>query len=72
MNAIKNWMDKISRKQPIEEVDLSELFHPEIYMNALRQKTARKLNIPLNELKLIADFDALKHSIVVRLKNVLL
>lgn len=72
MNAIKNWMDKISRKQPLEEVDLSELFHPEIYMNALRQKTARKLNIPLNELKLIADFDTLKHSIVVRLKNVLL
>lgn len=29
-------MDKIMKKQQLEEVDLSELFHPEIYMNALR------------------------------------
>lgn len=36
MNAIKSWMDKIARKAPLDEVDLSELFHPEIYLNALR------------------------------------
>ena len=29
-------MDKIARKAPLDEVDLSELFHPEIYLNALR------------------------------------
>ncbi|CAD8135851.1 unnamed protein product [Paramecium octaurelia] len=72
LNAIKSWIDKIQRKQQLDEVDLSELFHPEIYMNALRQKTARKLNIPLNELKLQADFDSLKHPLVVKLQNLLL
>lgn len=34
--AIKNWMDIVQRKAPLDDVDLSEVFHPEIYMNALR------------------------------------
>jgi len=39
------------------ELNLGDLFHPEIFLNALRQKTARKILCPINDMKLIATFE---------------
>jgi len=34
------------------------LFHPETFLNALRQRSARKLKIAIDELKLVSSFEA--------------
>jgi dynein heavy chain 2 len=41
-------------------LDLSDLFHPETFLNALRQKSARGLGIAIDELKLVSSFEAAK------------
>lgn len=38
-------------------VNLSDLFHPETFLNALRQKSARQLKIAIDELKLVSSFE---------------
>ena len=38
-------------------MDLSDLFHPETFLNALRQRSARQLKIAIDELKLVASFE---------------
>jgi len=39
---------------------MSELFHPETFLNALRQKSARQLKIAIDELKLVSSFEPKK------------
>ena len=40
--ALGSWVEKCEAKTLLrEEVDLSELFHPDTFLNALRQQTAR-------------------------------
>lgn len=39
-------------------ISLSELLHPEAFINALRQKTARKLKIPIDEMEICCDFNS--------------
>ena len=39
------------------ELNLGDLFHPEIFLNALRQKTARKILCPINDMKLVTTFE---------------
>ena len=41
-------------------VNLSDLFHPETFLNALRQRSARNLKIAIDELKLVSSFDQSK------------
>jgi dynein heavy chain 2 len=75
ITALKKWIERTTtQKLLLETLNLSELFHPEVFLNALRQKTARKLNEPLNTLKLQVDFDAgrLKSPIIVKLGGLLL
>jgi dynein heavy chain 2 len=36
-------------------INLSELLHPEAFINALRQKNARKMKIPIDEIELCCD-----------------
>jgi dynein heavy chain 2 len=38
------------------DINLSEFLHPEAFINALRQKTAREKKIPIDELEIICDF----------------
>ena len=38
------------------DINLSEFLHPEAFINALRQKTAREKKIPIDELDIICDF----------------
>lgn len=45
ISALKKWIERTNSKNLLgETLDLGELFHPEVFMNALRQKTARKIN----------------------------
>jgi dynein heavy chain 2 len=36
---------------------LADLFHPETFLNALRQKSARKQQVAIDELKLVSSFE---------------
>jgi dynein heavy chain 2 len=36
---------------------LSDLFHPETFLNALRQRSARQLKQAIDELKLVSSFE---------------
>jgi dynein heavy chain 2 len=35
---LRSWSQRVNQKQPL---NLSDLFHPETFLNALRQKSAR-------------------------------
>ena len=39
------------------DINLCEFLHPEAFFNALRQKTSRKNNIPIDELDIICEFN---------------
>jgi dynein heavy chain 2 len=40
--ALGSWVEKCDSKTLLkDEIDLSELFHPDTFLNALRQQTAR-------------------------------
>jgi len=39
-------------------VNLSDLFHPETFLNALRQRSARLLSYAIDELKLVSSFES--------------
>jgi dynein heavy chain 2 len=45
-----------------EPINLSHLFHPETFLNALRQKSARQLKIAIDDLKLVSSFERNKLS----------
>jgi len=40
--ALQGWVDKVERNSLLNEpIFLNELFHPDTFLNALRQQTAR-------------------------------
>lgn len=56
--ALLQWAEKVGKKALLSgAVDLSDLFHPETFLNALRQRSARKLGIAIDELKLVSTFE---------------
>mmetsp|Transcript_11234 Transcript_11234/g.1741 ORF Transcript_11234/g.1741 Transcript_11234/m.1741 type:complete len:90 (+) Transcript_11234:820-1089(+) len=58
VTCLKKWIEKTNQKCLLDEdLNLSELFHPEVFLNALKQKCCRLLKKPLNELKLASSFD---------------
>lgn len=60
-NALLGWLQRIQQKQLLERpVNLSDLFHPETFLNALRQRSARKLKLAIDELKLVSAFETNK------------
>lgn len=72
ISALKTWVEKTRNGSLCDQpINLAELFHPEVFLNAFRQKVSRKLKLPLNELKLIASLDQSKISsnLVVKLKG---
>lgn len=69
--GLSKWNDKRGTLLH-EQLDLSDVFHPEVFLNALRQRTARKLKIALNELELATDFDMAQLENPVKLKGLLL
>jgi dynein heavy chain 2 len=59
--ALLQWADRVGKQALLREaVDLSELFHPETFLNALRQRSARALGIAIDELKLVSSFERAK------------
>lgn len=59
--ALLGWLQKIQQKQLLERpVNLSDLFHPETFLNALRQRSARQLKQAIDELKLASSFESNK------------
>lgn len=57
--ALLGWVKKMQQGQLLQSgVDLGDLFHPETFLNALRQKSARRLKLAIDELKLVSSFEA--------------
>ncbi|XP_047450013.1 cytoplasmic dynein 2 heavy chain 1 isoform X3 [Mugil cephalus] len=49
--AIQSWVDRASRQALLSDtLDLSELFHPDTFLNALRQETARSMGCSMDSL----------------------
>ncbi|EGR28544.1 hypothetical protein IMG5_173090 [Ichthyophthirius multifiliis] len=72
---LKKWIESLKNQQLLEKpLNLSDLFHPEIFLNAVRQKTARNIQVPLNELKIVASLqeNIIQADIIVKIKGVLL
>jgi len=57
-----------------KELNLSDLFHPEVFLNVIRQKTARRLQYSIDDMKLACSFvpNVLKSFDVVKVKGLLL
>jgi dynein heavy chain 2 len=58
-SALKKWVESARNSTLFNEpLSLGELFHPETFLNALRQLTGRRLNVPMEQLKLASSFDS--------------
>ena len=59
--SLKSWVHAVGQGNILNApLSLADLFHPEIFLNALRQQTARKINVPIDNMKLAASFEANK------------
>jgi dynein heavy chain 2 len=57
-SALASWVDRASSGSLLDSaLDLSDLFHPETFFNALRQKSGRELKCPIDALKLASAFE---------------
>jgi dynein heavy chain 2, cytosolic len=57
-NALLSWVERVQSGNLLESsLDLSQLFHPETFFNALRQKSGRELKSPIDDLKLVSTFE---------------
>ncbi|NXC70641.1 DYHC2 protein, partial [Anhinga anhinga] len=55
--AIQNWVEKAEKQKLLSDtLDLSELFHPDTFLNALRQETARVMSCSVDSLKFTASW----------------
>uniref|UniRef100_A0A8C4JN30 Cytoplasmic dynein 2 heavy chain 1-like n=1 Tax=Dromaius novaehollandiae TaxID=8790 RepID=A0A8C4JN30_DRONO len=55
--AIQNWVEKAEEQKLLADtLDLSDLFHPETFLNALRQETARVMSCSVDSLKFTASW----------------
>lgn len=55
--AIQSWVERAERQVLLSDaVDLSELFHPDTFLNALRQETARSMGCSMDSLKFVASW----------------
>lgn len=57
--AIVKWMDRVERGSLLSgPLNLAQLFQPSVFLNALRQQTARVSRKPIDSLKLTAAWDS--------------
>ncbi|KAI6079846.1 Cytoplasmic dynein 2 heavy chain 1 [Aix galericulata] len=57
MISSQNWVEKSERQKLLSDtLDLSELFHPDTFLNALRQETARVMSCSVDSLKFTASW----------------
>jgi dynein heavy chain 2 len=60
--AIQTWVEKAEQGRLLTEtLDLSELFHPDTFLNALRQQTAREMKCSMDSLKFACSWSGGVH-----------
>jgi len=58
LNAMNNYLKNAINDNVLEiNINLSEFLHPEAFINALRQKSARNNKIPIDEMEIYATFE---------------
>eukprot|EP00002_Diphylleia_rotans_P017833 TRINITY_DN345_c0_g1_i5.p1 TRINITY_DN345_c0_g1~~TRINITY_DN345_c0_g1_i5.p1 ORF type:complete len:2631 (-),score=563.81 TRINITY_DN345_c0_g1_i5:572-7306(-) len=58
MGALDTWQQKAASNTLLSgAINLADLFHPETFLNALRQQTARKAQLPMDNLHLISSWN---------------
>lgn len=57
-NALCDWIGRVKQQQLLQRpVNLSDLLHPETFLNAFRQRSARMFKVAIDELKLVSSFE---------------
>lgn len=57
-NALKRWLAKAQDAQILKEpLNLADLLHPETFLSAFRQRSARALQRGIDDLKLVTSFE---------------
>jgi len=57
-NALKRWLSKAQDAQILKEpLNLADLLHPETFLSAFRQRSARALQRGIDDLKLVTSFE---------------
>ena len=52
------WVQRVQQKSLLSQpICLSDLLHPETFLNAFRQKSARLNSVAIDELKLVSSFE---------------
>uniref|UniRef100_A0A3Q3WZD5 Cytoplasmic dynein 2 heavy chain 1 n=1 Tax=Mola mola TaxID=94237 RepID=A0A3Q3WZD5_MOLML len=55
--AIQSWVERASRQALLSDtIDLAELFHPDTFLNALRQETARSMGCSMDGLVFVSSW----------------
>ncbi|XP_047247257.1 cytoplasmic dynein 2 heavy chain 1 isoform X2 [Girardinichthys multiradiatus] len=55
--AIQSWIERANRQALLSDIlDLSELFHPDTFLNALRQETARSIGCSMDSLVFLSSW----------------
>ncbi|XP_013869519.1 cytoplasmic dynein 2 heavy chain 1 [Austrofundulus limnaeus] len=55
--AIQSWVERAGREALLSDIlDLSELFHPDTFLNALRQETARSMGCSMDSLVFVSSW----------------
>ena len=74
LNNVQKWKQLTESNRLLgEELDLSEVYRPEIFLNAMKQRVARQKKIPVNQLKIKSAFSKPSSSqICVKIKNLIL
>jgi len=73
--SLKAWVHTLQQGNILgSPLNLADLFHPEIFLNAVRQLTARKVGVPIDNMKLACSFEAnkLRSPVIFQLKDLLL
>jgi dynein heavy chain 2 len=61
--ALTSWAQRVSKGRLLDgPLNLSDLFNPGTFLNALRQQSARKLSLSLEETKLVSSWEKAKIS----------
>jgi len=57
VNEIQKWSTKVEQGSLLKEnIDLSDLFHPDTFLSALAQQTAREYGVSMSDLKLLSSW----------------
>lgn len=59
--SLCSWVQRVQSGGLLKSpVNLSDLFHPETFLNAFRQRSARLYKVAIDELKIVSSFEASK------------